>query len=320
MTIPTVTGAIEARSVELADAHAHAWIEPPAGVAEGDAVRLNDPERIHDELAEFRRAGGDFLLDCQPGECGRDVERLIRAARASGVRIACSTGFHLQRYYPPGHELWSVDAATATDRFVRELLVGVADPVPSMGGAAVRAAAIKVGHPGVLAGQAETLFVAAAHAAVETGAMVTVHTERGAGAEEIPSFFARVGVPARQLYLCHVDKRPDAALHRELILGGVLLGYDTFVRPKYEPERNAWPLLERMVGAGLDHGIAIGQDLADASMWTSFGGSPGMRTLPDRILPELHRRGFSEASVRNLTARNIARRLDRDPPGHEHRG
>ena len=312
MTIPTVTGEIEARSVRLADAHAHAWIDPPAGVAEEYALRLNDPQNIHAELADFRRAGGDFLLDCQPGGCGRDVDQLIRAARASGVHIACSTGFHLRRYYPPGHVTWSGDASAVCDRFVHELRHGVADPLPSAPGRAVRAAAIKVAHPGRLEGKTEELFAAAAHAAADTGTMVTVHTERGENVEEIPPFFARHRVPARQLYLCHVDKRPDPELHRELSRGGALLGYDTFVRPKYVPERNVWPLLERMVGEGLGHGIAVGQDLADPGMWRSFGGSPGMRHLPDRILPELRRRGFDEETVRHLTGENIARRLDRD--------
>ena len=228
------------------------------------------------------------------------------------MSIACSTGFHLPRYYPPGHETWSGDASSTRDRIVRELRQGVVDPVPSAQGGAVRAAAIKVGHPGALDGKTEDLFVAAAEAAADTGAMITVHTERGQNAEAILSFFARHGVPARQLYLCHVDKRPDAELHRELIRAGVLLGYDTFVRPKYEPKRNVWPLLERMISQGLDHGIAVGQDLADPGMWRVFGGTPGLRHLPDRILPELRRRGFDEDTIRRLTAANIARRLDRD--------
>ena len=64
--------------------------------------------------------------------------------------------------------------------------------------------------------------------------------------------------------LCHIDKRPDVGLHRDLAAAGVLLEYDTFFRPKYDPERNVWPLVERMLADGYAASIAIGTDLADA--------------------------------------------------------
>jgi hypothetical protein len=47
--------------------------------------------------------------------------------------------------------------------------------------------------------------------------------------------------------MCHVDKRPDVGLHRELARAGVLLGYDTFGRPKYNPDQGVWQLIPALV-------------------------------------------------------------------------
>jgi phosphotriesterase-related protein len=112
-----------------------------------------------------------------------------------------------------------------------------------------------------------------------------------------------------------VDKRPDSGLHRELAQAGVLLGYDTFVRSKYDPEHGVWPLLGRMVADGLAHRIAIGLDLADSSMWRHYGGRPGMLGMAEDVLPRLRAEGIAESTILKLTGRNIARHLVWQAPG-----
>ena len=123
MTIQTVTCPIAVDEVRLADAHAHVWIEPPEGVASEAALRLHDAEAIRAELNDFYSAGGTTLIDCQPGGCGRDGNRLAELARATGVHITASTGFHQQKYYPPEYWLWSASAEEAATYFVEELTV-----------------------------------------------------------------------------------------------------------------------------------------------------------------------------------------------------
>ena len=43
-----------------------------------------------------------------------------------------------------------------------------------------------------------------------------------------------------------------------------MLAYDTFFRPKYDPERNLWPQISAMVAAGLNHVVALATDVAEA--------------------------------------------------------
>jgi len=46
-------------------------------------------------------------------------------------------------------------------------------------------------------------------------------------------------------------------------------------------------------------------------MWRHYGGGPGMRVLPDEIVPRLRADGIDEAGIAQLTGQNVARRLAR---------
>lgn len=300
----TVTGLAAVEDVRLADAHGHVWIKPPKGVSGDARLELCDYAAIEAELADFRGAGGTTIVDCQPGGCGRDAQMLVRLATATGLHITATTGFHRQRYYPARHWLWSASEEEISAHFVGELTRGMQEA-----NGTVLATTIKVAHEGRLQGQTLVLMAAAAEAARQTGAAIMCHTERGMNAEELPLFFADRGVTADRLHICHMDKRADFGLHRELAQAGALLGYDTFVRPKYNPEERAWPLLEQMVADGLADRVAIGLDLAESSMWRHYGGQPGMTALAEEIVPQLRAKGMTEHTISQLTGSNITRWL-----------
>ena len=306
MRFETVTGLAAVEDVRLVDAHGHVWIRPPQGVSDDAKLELCDYEPIEAELADFRRGGATTIVDCQPGGCGRDARMLVRLARATGLHITATTGFHRQRYYPEADWLWSATEEKATAYFVEELTCGMRETDGE-----VPATTIKIGYEGFLEGQSVILMLAAAEAARHTGAAILCHTERGKNVEALPSFFGDRGVVADRLYICHVDKRPDVGLHRELAEAGALLGYDTFVRPLYDPEQGAWPLLKKMVADGLAEHIAVGLDLAEGAMWRHYGGQPGMLALPEQVVPRLREEGISESVIAQLTGQNIAEYLVR---------
>ena len=305
MNLQTVTGPVPLEDVKLADGHAHVWIAPPKGISPQHRLELDKPQLIEAELKDFRSAGGTTLIDCQPGGCGRDAQMLIKLAEAAEVHVTATTGFHLERYYPAEYWLWSASEQAAADYFYNEITAGLQEQEN------VLATTIKVGFNGDIAGQTRILMEAAAEAARQSGAALLFHTEQGRNVEALPLFFEDRGVQTDRLYVCHVDKRPDLGLHRELAQAGALLGYDTFVRTKYKPEQNAWPLLFEMVNDGLSDHIAIGLDLAQSSMWRHYDGEPGLVALPDQIVPRLYGQGLSETVVAKLIGQNVARYLAR---------
>lgn len=304
MNLWTVTGKIPVETVTMADAHAHGWIKPPPNVMDEDAPILDDYDTIVNELQEFRNAGGTMLVDCQPGGCGRDARMLANLSEVTGLHITATTGFHLRRYYALESWLWTADEQQAAAYFIEELTAGISESSRT-----VRATTIKIGFDGMADGQIRTLMQAAAEAARQTGATILVHTDRGKEAETLIPFFDENGIPPTRLYLCHMDKRPDTGLHRELSQAGALLGYDTFLRPQYAPEENVWPLLKTMIDEGFGSSIAIGLDMAHPRMWAHQGGEWGMLALPERIIPRLRDEGVDEPTILNLTGQNVARRL-----------
>lgn len=306
MKLQTVTGLVPIETIQVADGHGHVWISPPAGVAPEARLALDDEKIIEAELKDFRSAGGDTIIDCQPGGCGRDARKLIKLAEAAELYITATTGFHLQRYYPPESWLWSASEEAAAAYFIEELTGGMRET-----DGAVPATTLKIGYEGVIKGQSRVLMEAAAEASRQTGATVLCHTEEGQNVEALLPFFVDRGVDLNRLYMCHVDKRPDFGLHRELAQAGVLLGYDTFVRPTYKPDQGVWPLLKNMVGHGLGEQIAIGLDLARASMWRHYGGQPGLVMLLDQIIPRLRAEEISDAVIAQLIGQNVARCLAR---------
>ena len=283
--LTTVLGPLAAAEVGVTDAHQHVWIEPLPGVEPGAPV-LADFSAAGAGLRAYRAAGGSALLDCQPDGAGRNAAKLAALSRSSGVAIVACTGFHLRKYYPPDHWLWSATESEAGDYFIRELRDGVSE---SPAEEAIRTGFIKIACGANLAQTPGGLLAAAAEASRQTGAALLVHTEQGAAAEEILRRLDDFGAVPGRVVLCHVDKRPDVGLHRNLAAAGVLLEYDTFFRPKYDPERNVWPLVEQM----LADGYAARSRSAPTSLMRRVGATP------DRpVSRAFWRRGLSSWAAR----------------------
>lgn len=306
--VMTVTGPVAPEALGVTDAHNHVWIRPT--VPTPGLPILVDAEAIRQDLIAYRLAGGSAIVDCQPGRAGRDARMLERLSRASGVVIVASTGFHLRKYYPADEPLWSLPAEQAAEIFIRELITGV-EEAPGDAGEPIRAGFIKIACERTLAATPRPLLEAAAYAAQETEAALEVHTEKGAAAEEVVQFFEDAGVSPRQLVICHMDKRPDFGLHRDLASAGALLEYDTFYRPKYDPERGVWPLLARMVAADLDRSLVLATDIAEREIWCSLGRGPGLPGLLTVIRPRLLKMGISAEKVTGLLGGHIVMRLAR---------
>jgi phosphotriesterase-related protein len=305
----TVNGPIAPEELGLTDSHAHVWIIPPKG-APSHFPRLDQFNEARQELKSFRCAGGSSLIDCQPGGAGRNSLILRRLSVETGVHIIASTGFHIKKYYPEDYWLFSSRPEIVTNFFIKELTEGMMESTEE--DRPILAGQIKIACPADPKNWPETLMKTAARAAILTGSAIQVHTERGAGANQILVFFENCGLDPQKLILAHMDKRPDFILHKSLIKAGALLEYDTFSRKKYAPENNVWPLIIQLAEHGLlSEGVTLANDLAYEHEWQAFGGEPGLSSLPKLIPPRLKTIGMNEKTITKITGGNIARRLAR---------
>ena len=304
--IKTVNGWITPQQTGIADAHNHVWIEPVSGVVPGSPT-LTDRESIVLELGDYSKAGGGTIVDCQPGGCGRNGTALHWLSKTSAVHIVACTGYHLRKYYPDGYWLFTTSIEEATEYFLEELRSGLTETRDIEDH--IDAGFVKIACQDTLAQSPVHLMEAAVNACLETDVALEVHTEKGSQGEEIARTLLDFGLSPQKLILCHVDKRPDFRFHQELLSAGITLEYDTFYRPKYQPEKNLWPLLERVVSAGYEDQIVIATDMAEAILWSKLGNGPGLTGLIQQIMPRLKNCGFAQKTIRKLVGENITSRL-----------
>jgi phosphotriesterase-related protein len=302
----TVLGPVSPDELGITDGHNHVWIASHEVPAVNSPV-LDQSDKILAELKGYHKVGGGSQLDCQPVGCGRDGRKLKWLSEGSDVHIVASTGFHLKEYYSAGAEIWQMDADQAARLFIDEIEHGLIETraEPQL----VYPGFIKIAVRESLRESPLHLVEAAVEASLESGYPIEMHTQKGQSVEDFLEFIGNLGLPNEKLVICHIDKRPDLALHQELAGAGYLLEYDTFFRPKYQPEKHLWPLIEDMVANGFEKHLVLATDLADGSMWKEFGGSPGICSFVTVIKTRLEEMAFDSKSILSMCGGNISRGL-----------
>lgn len=303
--VMTVQRPVSYKEMGITDGHNHIWIDEIQGIEDACLV-LDRFAPIAAELIEYFLRGGRSILDCQPYGCGRNGNQLLALSKASGIHVVACTGFHRKKYYPPQHPFWDMNAQQVADFLIGEIRLGLVETKEIE---PVKAGFIKVALEEDWEDCPQAAFEGAAAAACEMRLPIEIHTEKGSLAEKAFQYFSDRKVPFHQLVFCHMDKRKDVELHKDLAAQGALLEYDTFYRPKYEPEKNLWPLIDEMVSAGFVKNVVLATDMADASSYYFIGNGPGLASLPGEIRKKLRERGIPETAIRQMLGENIARCL-----------
>jgi predicted metal-dependent phosphotriesterase family hydrolase len=289
-TVETVLGPVESAALGNVDAHEHVFLRTP--VNPGD--EFLDEDRATNELILVRDAGVTSIVDLTPIGLGRQPDQLATVARSSGVNIVAATGFHRLAHYRDNHWARFADDAVLEDALMSDLTIGMdlhdwEFPRPSP--TTHRAGIVKLGASYQrVAGLERRWFAAGAAAALASGVSIAVHTEIGTAAHHILDLLASHGLPTQRVMLAHMDRNPDAELHLELLDRGAFLVYDTIGRIKYRPDSVVLDLIEAVAGASRLEQLCLGTDIGRRSMFTAYGGGPGMAVLGRDFIPRLRNR------------------------------
>src|SRR5258706_10238440 len=172
--IMTVHGPIAPEELGVCYPHEHLLTRPPASITDTD-LPYDSEDAAAQELAYFRMAGGQALVEMTPADYGRNPEGLRRLSERSGVNIVAVTGWIKDAYCRPYVENRMVE--DLADEMIRDLTEG-------MGATGIRAGAIKLGTSLNKITPAEDKVIrAAARAQRATGAPILTHTEAGTMAQ-----------------------------------------------------------------------------------------------------------------------------------------
>jgi len=312
--VVTVLGPIDARELGATDAHDHLFLHSP----ELPGQDFDDVDCAIQEVSAAARGGLKSIVEVTPIGLGRKPAGIRAVSTATGVHIVAATGYHRDAHYEDGHWVREASVELLAQRILTDLQEGMHPddwetdaPLDS-----ARAGVIKAGASYQrISRLEERRLYAAAIGSRETGAAILVHTEVGTCGPEIVDLLTREGVRPDRIILAHLDRNPDAELHRELAGRGVWLEYDTPGRIKYRPDSQLLDLIEALVATGHQRAIMLGLDLGRRDYFRAYGGGPGLAFLMNTFVPRLRNRIGASADEMVMTG-NPARAFQmlRDEP------
>lgn len=278
--VRTVLGDIDPSQLGLTHMHEHLITNPPPGMLDDDFT-MDSEEAALAELTSLREVGGQTLVEMTPNDYGRSPEALRRLAEARGVNVVMVTGFMKEQLCAPHVGQLSINQIA--DIMIRDVLE-----------AEVKAGVIKAASSlNEITANEEKVIRAAARASLETGALISTHTEAGTMCLEQVALFREEGVSPERILIGHVDRNLNWEMIHALANTGVAMGFDQISKTKYYPDDRRLDLIVQLAEAGFEKQVAISCDLGRKSNRISYGGTPGLRYLLAEFVPMMEERGLN---------------------------
>ena len=308
--IQTVRGAISGADLGFTLPHEHTKVSLWEIQGRWDYWELIGEEpRISEELGAYVAAGGGALVDLTLDGIGRDLPRLARLAKATGLHLIGGSGWYRTAYYPPEARIDRRTTDDLADEIVREFSDGIPGPDGPVRPGII--GEIGTDKPWVTA-QEERVFRAAARAALRTGASVTTHAvQSDVGLAQL-TILEDEGLDPARIVIGHCDSHPRIEHWREIVRRGAHVEAD-FLGMSFTPlERAGEPkvveLISTLLNEGFEKQILLSQDVCHDSQLTSYGGN-GYTYLQKSFLPRLAAAGVDAATIKTITVENPARLL-----------
>ena len=320
----TVLGDIKPGDVDQVAFHEHVLFDivPPGAAGNREAeilpehrwqidYRSNEmPANAHQtdvdvacgELLYFAEDGGQLIVDQSVAGLARDPCGLAQAARASGAHVVAAAGCYTAAYAP--EHLMDMDVDVLAMVFAGEVTDGFA-------GTGIRAGIIgEIGCSWPLHTFERRALVAGARAACATGAALSVHPGRAAGAcNEILDITETEGLDPDRTVLCHMDRTyPNGDGIAELLEHGANVEWDFFGieqshywmgETELPTDRDRIRLIRDFADKGFADQILVSQDICTKTRLRRWGGH-GYGHIFRNVAPLMRRMGLDEALIRRL--------------------
>lgn len=276
-----------------------------------DNLLLMDEEVQTEEIAYFKRAGGDTVVDASLPGIGRDPAALKRIAEKTGLNIIMGTGFYVGQTHP-------AELATMTDRQVADLMVK--ELTEGADGTGICAGYIgEIGISEIFDDKERKVLRAAAIAHKDTGVAINVHinpwTVNGLEAADI---LLDAGVAPDRICISHIDVEDREDYVYALLKKGVYIEFDNFGKEYYirrEVRNSGYGLfvhdtdrvtfLKKLIDDGYLRQILLSCDLCLKNLMHCYGGW-GYDHVLTNIVPMMEDEGITNEQIHTLLVENPA--------------
>ena len=284
---------------------------------------LSDEKLAIDEAMEYRKLGGDTMVELTSTGIHRDPIAMLRVSNATGLNIIMGCGWYQKLYHPA--DMDDLTVKDMSEEMVRDITVGVGDT-------GVRSGII--GEVGVQGDPIEPNEVKSIRASVRasraTGAAISFHLG-GKGREKFQTMaiMDEEGVDRSRVIFGHSDgSAADVPLLLELLEHGVYIQFDNMGRvgvpldltPRDEGIGLTLALtamvadaIPKLIDAGYPDRILLSQDVCTKVQLKTYGGT-GYSYLLETFLPHLRSRGVSEEHIQMMMVENPKRALTLTEP------
>jgi phosphotriesterase-related protein len=322
--IRTLRGDISPEELGFTYSHEHIVCRPDYWVQqqEGDLL-LDDKEKSKRDVEDFRRHGGNSIVDATAVDYGRDVGAVKAISDELDVHIIGTAGFNksflwnakikeeLKPIISGQYDTFAewMDGSTIhdlTEFVVREVEEGLE-------GTPWKAGQVKFGTGyNRISPLEEKTLRAVARAHHETKAPIHSHTEVGTMALEQIELLKSEGINLEHVSIGHMDRNPDPYYHEQIAKTGAFLSFDGIGKIKYAPESTRIHCILELVKKGYDQQILISGDTARKTYYKHYDYGLGLEYIIAKWIPrfinEANHRGFDgEALIHTFFVENPAR-------------
>ncbi|KEQ21741.1 phosphotriesterase family protein [Paenibacillus tyrfis] len=305
--VRTLRGDIPKEQLGFTYSHEHIVCRPAFWAERGeDDLLLDDKEKSKLDVLDFKRHGGQTIIDATAVDYGRDVDSVYSIMEETGVQIVGTAGFNksflwnakvkeelkpIIGNYNTYYE-W-IDAKSINelaDFVIREVEEGL-EGTPFKGGQVK----FGTGYNRITPLEEKTLR-AVARAHHETKAPVHSHTEVGTMGLEQIELLRSENVNLAYVSFGHMDRNPDPYYHEQMAKTGAYLCFDGIAKIKYAPESTRIHLLLGLVRKGYEDQILISGDTARKTYYKHYDYGLGLEYIiakwVPRFIDEAHKAGF----------------------------
>lgn len=293
--VRTVLGDIDANELGFTYPHEHLFAVPPANQKDRD-LELSSYDNSLYELLQFKKVGGQTLVEASTIDYGRNAPAMKKMAEVSGVNVVCTTGFNKNMYYPS----WVAERTVEeiAEYLIRDIELGI-------DGTNIKAGFIKTGGSyNVLHPLEVKVTHACAMAHKKTGAPIWCHTEAGTMALEIIDILKEEGVDMANVCVGHLDRNLDPEYLLEVAATGVYVQFDGPSKVKYYPDSERVKVLKLLKDSGYINRMLISGDMGRASYLKGYGGGPGFEYIKTKFVPRLLKNGFTQEDIDQIFIHN----------------
>ncbi len=264
-----------------------------------------------EEIAHYKKAGGETIVDVTSIGIGRDPQALLAISAAAGINVVMGSGFYTAASHHP--EIRSMNKSQIADRIISEFSSGVKDTGIKPG---------VIGEIGISDINNEnelTVLRASAIAQKETGAPLFIHPPFDPCANRILDIIEEEGVDLTRTVMCHCDPRGDNSAYFDSIAKrGAYIECDQFgLEFPFALEEGTYWLprdidriraVKRQIELGNLDRLLVSQDVCLKTCLVKYGGWGYGHILRD-LLPYMREEGIANEDLDMILIENPARVL-----------